>query len=525
MKKSDPQDAYFEDLLIRYLDDSLTDEELKAFLLQLDSSEEKCHMLAEYSMQATAIAENQPSSLSDVLNKSASAKSKLGKFKYIPLFTALAAILVLGFILIFNSESQKKSFALVTETSDAVWNGEARVNSKKISQGKLIVSQGVIELNFNNGVRAVVESPAEMNIIDEMNVQIRKGKAVFRVPPQAIGFSATTNTATIIDLGTEFGVAVAEDQSTDIQVFEGEVKAAAADEKHMTRLESGQAMRVNSDKNSYAIGFEFNRFVRYLPDVNDPKGRGSLPYNTPKLDKIYIAPVPGKVTIDGDLSDWDLSGRFKTACDPPYSSFYYVEGSMMYDNEFLYIGAHVGDPYPMRSSILHTDNLKGFGSGGAIALRLSLDRKMGWPCQGTFNDKLTPDDISDLNKKLMFAIMWYERPTQTASLHLMTGMTYHNPLLNPPGYTGAFLKDPDGQGYTMEYKIPWSLLNAAEDPPRGGDVLGMTWVTHWSGSEGKNFRGQLVDIVNPLVKGWNFKNAATWGKAIYKKASPVKEEN
>lgn len=521
MKNEDPQDAYFEDLLIRYLDDELNTEELKDFFTQLENSDEKCQMLVEYSLQVTAITERQSSSLTNLLNKS---KTKSTKIKYFSQISAVAAMLILGALIFFSSKPDINSFAVVSKTPEAVWHGDAKASKTSVRQGKLFVSKGVIQLNFKNGVRAVIESPTEMNIIDDMNVQIQKGKAVFRVPPQAIGFSATTESATIIDLGTEFGVAVGDDQSTDIQVFEGEVKAAALDIKQMTRLESGQALRVNINKGSFPIGFEFNRFVRYLPDANDPEGRGSLPYNTPKLDKINIIPAPDNVIIDGDLSDWDLSGTFKTACDPPYSSFYYVEGSMMYDDKYLYIGAHVGDPYPMRSSILHTDNLKGFGSGGAIALRLSLDRKMGWPSKGKFKDTLTPDVVAKLNKKLMFAIMWYERPTQTASLHLMTGMSYYNPILNPPQYTGAFRKDSDNQGYTMEYKIPWSLLNAAEDPPRGGDVLGMTWVTHWSGAEGRNFKGQLVDIVNPLVKGWSFKNAATWGKAIYQEKPILPQE-
>ena len=520
MGENTPIDLYFEDLLIRYLDDNLTKVEMNEFFSQLKESKEKRIMMAEYCLQATFIAEKQIFPLKQSKPKA----SIITFFKHRLMLVAMVAILLLSLLVTFSVRPTKKTYAFFKETPNAMWYGDAKFNEDSIGQGELIVSEGVIELNFINGVNAIFESPAKITIIDEMNVLITKGKAVFKVPPRAIGFSATTLSAKIIDLGTEFGVAVGNDQSTDIQVFEGQVRAAAIDEQQMTRLESGQAMRVNTDKNSYAIGFEFNRFVRYLPDVNDPEGRGSLPYNTPRLDKVYISPAPDKVTIDGDLSDWDLSGRFKTACDPPYSSFYYVEGSMMYDDQFLYIGAHVGDPYPMRSTILHTENLKGFGSGGAIALRLSLDRKMGWPSQGTFKDKLTPEDIAKLNKKLMFAVMWYERPTRTASLHLMTGMSYHNPSLNPSGYSGAFLKDPDGHGYTMEYKIPWSLLNAADDPPRGGDILGMTWVTHWSGSEGRNFKGQLVDIVNPSVKGWSFKDAATWGKAIYKSSPSAREE-
>ena len=53
--------------------------------------------------------------------------------------------------------------------------------------------------------------------------------------------------------------------------------------------------------------------------------------------------------IDGDLSDWDRSGAFYSACQPPYHENYYLEGMMMYDEQFVYIGAHVGDPAPMRS--------------------------------------------------------------------------------------------------------------------------------------------------------------------------------
>jgi hypothetical protein len=87
--------------------------------------------------------------------------------------------------------------------------------------------------------------------------------------------------------------------------------------------------------------------------------------------------------------------------------------------------------------------------------------------------------------------------------------------VNPPGYRGAFRKDVDGLGYTAEYAIPWALLNAGGNPPRGGDVLSTSWLVHWSGEDGWTWKGQLIDGVNPEQAGWNFANAGTWGRAVY----------
>jgi hypothetical protein len=72
------------------------------------------------------------------------------------------------------------------------------------------------------------------------------------------------------------------------------------------------------------------------------------------------------------------------------------------------------------------------------------------------------------------------------------------------------------------YAIPWSLLNAADDPPRAGDTLACTWLTHWSDPTGQNWRGQMIEIVNPKEQGWNFQNAGTWGRAIYEPAASTK---
>jgi hypothetical protein len=94
-------------------------------------------------------------------------------------------------------------------------------------------------------------------------------------------------------------------------------------------------------------------------------------------------------------------------------------------------------------------------------------------------------------------------------------MDLHGTTVNPEGYRGFFRKDGDGQGYTFEYFIPWEILHAAEDPPRGGDVLGAMALVHWSDAQGLIWQGHLIDVANPEERGWNFYNAGTWGKAVY----------
>jgi hypothetical protein len=222
------------------------------------------------------------------------------------------------------------------------------------------------------------------------------------------------------------------------------------------------------------------------------------------------------VSIDGDLSDWDLSGRFVTACEPPYQA-YGLDGAMMFDERGLYVGGHVGDPFPMRSRVSPDPEREICGIGGSVSFRISTDRRMGWPLRGrhAFIRGKDPAQPEDLSEKLSFLTLWYYEPGRQACLHLRYGMDLHGSTVNPAGYRGAFREDADHQGYTFEYFIPWEILHAAQDPPRAGDVLGAMSLVHWSDARGQAWQGQLIDIANTQVRGWNFFNAATWGKAIY----------
>lgn len=80
----------------------------------------------------------------------------------------------------------------------------------------------------------------------------------------------------------------------------------------------------------------------------------------------------------------------------------------------------------------------------------------------------------------------------------------------------AFRKHADGKGHTLEYAIPWELLHGAgEVRPHGGDVTAACWTVHWAEADGRVWSGQLVDVLNPKVRGWTYQRSATWGKAVW----------
>jgi hypothetical protein len=181
----------------------------------------------------------------------------------------------------------------------------------------------------------------------------------------------------------------------------------------------------------------------------------------------------------------------------------------------------------MRGQISPLEHVNRHGMGGAVSLRISTDRKAGWPLRAEnvvarLGRPAGPQDQSD---KLAFVVMWYYAPSQLPCLHLRYGMDMHGLKVNPEGYRGAFRIDPDGRGYTLEYAIPWKLLNAADDPPTAGDELGFMFLTHWSDAEGKKWQGQLIDVTDPDEHGWNFERAATWGKAVYQSPTPQKNQD
>ena len=150
--------------------------------------------------------------------------------------------------------------AVVTQSVGAYGGDVAIRPGQKVMPGGLSLDRGLVRLDFVNGASLAVEGPAEIEVVDEMRVILLQGVVTARIPESAIDFVVDTDTAHVVDLGTAFGVAVGNDGTTDVVVFEGEVSVSrnGLTSSQPTLVREGQAVRASEqsptiDSTDYAV--------------------------------------------------------------------------------------------------------------------------------------------------------------------------------------------------------------------------------------------------------------------------------
>jgi ferric-dicitrate binding protein FerR (iron transport regulator) len=421
----------------------------------------------------------------------------------------------------------------------AVEEGQKRFSiGQPVAAGPLTLLGGALEVTLRNGVVIVLEGEADLDLRGELEAFLHAGSAVIRMPAGMRGFRLATPTTDVLDLGTEFAVRTGPGLVTDVQVYDGAVmttgRSAAPEGAFPRRLEAGEARRFRpaARADGEPIPYSESRFVRHLPsepgreyprfrDADETARR----FGWPRIDAIRVMRVVDRPVIDGVLDDWPASGGFHATLRETAEGAEWVDGRMAYDDRCLYIAARVGDPAPLRS-VIDPDVDPGRGwQGGSVQVRLSTDREMGWPVDANApayyqirgQEPSADDRRKAANPKLSHLTMWHHAPTGRACLVLNHGMDVNECVVNPPGFAGCFRRGEDGRNYTLEYAIPWELLNAADAPPRGGDVLAAHWQVHWSDDSGLIWREQLIEIRNlhEIRRIVSFERAAIWGRAEY----------
>ena len=427
-----------------------------------------------------------------------------------------------------RQSERAEPLASLTRCIDCVWAGPTQPQpGDHLPAGMLALDRGLAEVKLASGVDLLIEAPTRLELTDLARSVLETGRIVARVPPAARGYAVDTLKARFIDLGTEFGISVEPDRETVAQVFDGvvvaEVKKPDASGQRSHRIVAGEMVRIDASGTVelQRVAFSHERFLRTFSRPSLHEGDELIPFKPSRIASLDVVAAPGPVTIDGDLSDWDLSGAFEARCAEPFGESYHLQGLMMHDAQYLYIGAQVGDPMPMRNVIDPNTDPWSAWMGGSVQLRLSTDREFGWPLRAT---RAVPRqgerEEQNTSDRIIHLTLWYFEPREQPCLEIRYGMMFDRGVVNPPGWQGAFHKAPDGKSYTVECAIPWTLLGAGSDPPRAGDELGLCWTVNWSDASGKRWKGQLVEIKNPAYadrgKTLTFEVAETWGKAVYR---------
>jgi ferric-dicitrate binding protein FerR (iron transport regulator) len=175
-------------------------------------------------------------------------RSSVQRVRFTPRRLLAAALVFLGLglgsWLLFGRPSSDESItdpaiAWLVNAQDCLWANAVEPTGSMQAGRLLAVERGLVEVRFQCGARVVLEGPAQLELLSSKSARLMRGKLTARVPETATGFEIRSPQGKVIDLGTEFGVAVADDGATDVYVFEGKVQAhpagAAADAVSLTR--------------------------------------------------------------------------------------------------------------------------------------------------------------------------------------------------------------------------------------------------------------------------------------------------
>jgi hypothetical protein len=154
---------------------------------------------------------------------------------------------------------------LVEFSADAEWSQSdlSRVLGASLAAGLVELLQGRVTLRMQSGAEVILEAPARAELVNGMLVRLERGRTSVRVPEQAIGFRVLTPTAEIVDMGTEFGVAVEADGASEVHVFHGLVMARRQGSDLIVPLLQDEAGRIEAERGDLmSIESDPERFPR-----------------------------------------------------------------------------------------------------------------------------------------------------------------------------------------------------------------------------------------------------------------------
>ncbi len=163
---------------------------------------------------------------------------------------------------------------------------------------------------------------------------------------------------------------------------------------------------------------------------------------------IRAVPAPGKVVIDGDLSEWDLSGRIWSFADMAIRDRYSAETAVMWDQDYVYLALHFKDPNPMHNTINPVFDPESGWKGDALQLRILSDRP----------EWLTMWHYAAEKRSMLHQAVWKDPTSDRKGVDVTLRVGEPGTTDIGDGVQMAFKADADGAGYVQELRIPWAII-------------------------------------------------------------------
>jgi hypothetical protein len=227
--------------------------------------------------------------------------------------------------------------------------------------------------------------------------------------------------------------------------------------------------------------------------------------------RLVAVPCKHAIIVDGDLRDWDLSSAIEVAYDQLLAPKFMARFAMMYDTNALYLAAHFNDDSPLRNRHDPRIDPQNAWRGDALQVRLTTDPKMPLPLHVSIF-AAGERDAASTDPRIVHLTFWEFSDRGESCLMVQHGMDFHDTKILTGKESGiAFRADANGQGYTLEARLPWALLGVAgkQKPPQGGDRVALTIQPLWGTADGDNYVLSFGAVEAGV--GFHFQTADKWG--------------
>ena len=161
------------------------------------------------------------------------------------------------------------------------------------------IDSGVLHMTGHNAIEFVLEGPAELVFNSDMESTLEYGRLSVRVPPEMTNYTVQTPDASVVDLGTEFGVASGP-IGTEVHVFDGRVSLAPTKNAELAReMHAGEAAIVRHGASEV------------VETLVSPRAFASQPAQI-----VLDIPFTGNGFVDGADQFWEVMPEFGSHWTP-----------------------------------------------------------------------------------------------------------------------------------------------------------------------------------------------------------------
>ncbi len=195
------------------------------------------------------------------------------------LAAGLLAIVAIGWWQ--NQQPRPIGFATLERLQSARWANSTLpvVEGTRLGAGRMELADGMATIDFDKGVKLVLEAPAVFELVDANQCRLHQGKLRAEVRPGGEGFVVRTPTATLVDRGTVFGVHVRVGGVSDLMVFKGKVDAEHPGTGRTVSATTGTGLRLTTGE--LEIIADENAPFRLPGSLNEePTGQNSIQIST-----------------------------------------------------------------------------------------------------------------------------------------------------------------------------------------------------------------------------------------------------